>query len=221
AEPSSLADNALAVEFGVSPMTVRQAVQQLVTEGLLIRQRGKGTIVAPRPLRGSPQVMERLLEDWRLQGRDCRADILDRKLVAADARVAAVLGVQAGEHIAFVRRLRFVDGSPIALDNRYLSAELCEHFTNRDLAEKPIFMLLREKLHLPVTQATFTIRAAMADEYQARLLQIRRGAPILDREVDVTGADGVVFMTGNSLYHPDRFIFVATAPLDEAASGEA
>lgn len=202
-------------------MTVRQAVQQLVNEGLLIRQRGRGTIVAPKPLRGSPHAMERLLEDWRLQGRDCRADILERSVVDADQRTASILGIPAGTKVAYVRRLRFVDGSPIALDNRYLAPDLCEHFTNRDLAEKPIFTLLREKLDLPVTHATFTIRAATADDDEARLLLIRKGSPILDREVDVVGSDGRVFMTGNSLYHPDRFIFVTTAPLDETASGEA
>lgn len=220
-EPRGLADSALSIEFGVSPMTVRQAVQQLVNEGLLIRQRGKRTLVAPRPLKGALHVMERLLEDWRVQGRDCRAEILERKVIRADAPIAKALGVNAGSDVAYVRRLRFVDGSPIALDNRYLDAALCAQFSDAELAEDPIFLLLRRKLQLPVKFATFTIRAVAADDEQARLLQVRRGSPMLDREVEVVGSDGHIFMTGNSLYHPDRFIYVTTTPLDEAASGEA
>src|SRR5579872_4397651 len=69
-------DAALVAEFKVSPMTVRQAVQELVVEGLLVRQRGRGTFIARTPVRGPLDSLERYLERWRFPGRDFRVEIL-------------------------------------------------------------------------------------------------------------------------------------------------
>jgi GntR family transcriptional regulator len=86
-----LSDVALAGEFKVSTVVVRQAVQQLVQEGLLVRRRGKGTFLANEPLHGGLEALECFVDEWRLQGHSVRVELLDRRLIAANMTVAADL----------------------------------------------------------------------------------------------------------------------------------
>src|SRR5438105_10967393 len=71
---TSLTDQSLAREFGVSPLTVRQALNDLVRSGLVTRHRGKGTFVAAKPVQGSVDHLEALMSEWRIEGRDVRIE---------------------------------------------------------------------------------------------------------------------------------------------------
>lgn len=219
-DPRELSDAALATEFGVSIMTVRQAVQQLVADGLLERQRGKGTFVPRKPVRGPLDVLERNFEDWTFEGGSASARILERTLVAADMSLSAELGVANGTLVGYLKRLRFVGEFPVALDHRYLPAEFNALFSDDELIEHPLFLLLRHKLKQSLKLAHITIRAVSATEEEAEPLDVTVGSPLLDRGIQIVGDDGRVLMTGHSLYHANRFIYTSTLPLDGAQSNE-
>ena len=219
-DPRTLTDAALAAEFSVSIMTVRQAVQQLVADGLLERQRGKGTFVPRRPVRGPLDVLERNFEDWKFEGGSANAKVLERTLVAADMSLSAELGVASGTLVAYLKRLRFVDDFPVALDHRYLPCELNAQLTDAELVEQPLFLLLSNKLRQSLKLAHITIRAVSATEEEADPLDVTVGSPLLDRGIQLVGSDGRVLMTGHSLYHASRFIYTSTLALDGAQSSE-
>src|SRR4051812_14677961 len=101
---TGLSDQSLAREFGVSPLTVRQAVQDLVRSGLVTRHRGKGTFVAGKPVQGSVDHLEAFMSEWRIEGRDVRIEVLERSRMAASIPTAAALQIKPGQMVAFLHR---------------------------------------------------------------------------------------------------------------------
>ena len=205
-----LTDHALAREFGVSPLTVRQAVADLVQSGLVTRHRGKGTFVVAKPVQGSVDHLDASVNEWRVQGRDVRIQILERQRTAATIPTAAALDVRPGTIVAYLRRLRFADGHPVGIDYRYMLADVDQRLDDADLAHETIWEVLENKLGLVDLQANTTIRAAAASDEEARLLAIAPRSPVLNRGFQLVTAGGRPILVGHSIYHPDRFIHATT-----------
>jgi GntR family transcriptional regulator len=206
-DAGDLSDISLANEFKVSTVVVRQAVQKLVREGLLIRRRGKGTFLANAPLHGGLDALECFVDEWRLQGRRVRLELLERRLVAANMTVAAGLGVEPGTIVAYLTRLRFADDLPVALDYRHMPAELVEGVPDEDFLQESIWRVLRRAKNADPGETRITIKAAAANPEVARHLGVEVGSPVLDHEVQVVSDRGQIMILGSSLYHPDRFVY--------------
>lgn len=202
-----LSDIALANEFKVSTVVVRQAVQQLVQEGLLVRRRGKGTFLAEAPLRGALDTLECFVDEWKLQGHSVRLEVLDRRVIAANMTVAAGLGVSPGEMVTYLVRLRFADNMPVAVDYRYLPLELAEGIPNEEFLQESIWRVLRRSKNADPGETRITIKAAAATSEVARYLEVEIGSPVLDHEVQVVSDRGQVMILGSSFYHPERFVY--------------
>lgn len=207
---TGLSDQALTREFGVSLLTVRQAVQELVKDGLVTRHRGKGTFVVEKPLQGSLDHLEAFMREWRVQGHEVQIAVLERAVVAASIPTAAALNIKPGQLVGFLRRLRRADGHPVAIDYRYLLATLSAQLDDADLEHEAIWETLERKLGLLPRQSNTTIKAAAATAEEAELLQIPPYSPVLNRGFQLIAADGRPVLTGHSVYHPDRFIYAIT-----------
>jgi GntR family transcriptional regulator len=206
-EDQDFSDVALASEFKVSTVVVRQAVQQLVQEGLLVRRRGKGTFLANEPLRGGLDALQCFVDEWSLQGHSVRMELIDRRLVAANMTVAAGLGVRPGEIVAYLRRLRLADDLPVAMDYRYMQAELVSGIPDEDFLQESIWRVLRRHKNVMPGESRVTLKAAAATQEVAHYLGVPVGAPVLDHEVQVLDPRGRVLILGSSLYHADRFVY--------------
>jgi GntR family transcriptional regulator len=212
AEVTGLSDQALTREFGVSPLTVRQAVQDLVRSGLVTRHRGRGTFVVTKqkPVQGTVDHLEAYLSEWRVKGDDVRIEILERATTAASMAVAAGLQIAPGATVGYVRRLRHADGHPLGIDYRYILVEILSQLDDTDLQRETIWETIESKVGLPTLQSNTTIRAVLASAEEAALLKIPVGSPVLTREIQLIGTSGQPMMTGHSIYHPDRFIYATT-----------
>ena len=207
-----LSDIALSNEFNVSTVVIRQAVSKLVEEGLLVRQRGKGTFVTRKePLHGGLSALESFFDEWQLQGRRVRVELLDNRSVAASITVAAGLGVRTGEMVAYLRRLRFADELPVAVDYRWMPMDVVEGVGEQDFLQEAIWRVLRRYKNVDVAESRITIKAAAATAEVARYLEIGVGEPVLDHEVQVVDARGRVVILGSTLYHSERFVYTTTA----------
>lgn len=171
-------ENDLATDFAVSRNTVREALDLLRREGLIERIPGIGTVVTSARFDHSIDTLAGLAETLTGSGQ-VRNVVRDRGVVNAPATVAARLGLEAGEPVVYLERLRLADGEPLSLDRTYLVRELGEPLLEEDLAGRDIFALLEETSGRRLGGAAIALEAGSADEHAAALLAVPRGAPLL------------------------------------------
>ncbi|MGC1551121.1 MAG: GntR family transcriptional regulator [Rhodanobacter sp.] len=172
------AEDSLISRFAVSRTTVRKAIENLVTRGLVEIRRGKGTFVTEPKIRQDLTELTGFVEDMMSLGRHPSARLLDKRPIPADKTVAQHLGLSLGTLVYRIERIRLADGVAMSFDETYLPLEIGEKIANEDLEAEPIFALLEDKYDLPLIEAQYQLEAITADERVARVLGIEVGSPI-------------------------------------------
>src|SRR6267378_8701101 len=116
-------EDSLIARFGVSRITVRRAIQNLVSRGLVEIRRGKGTFVTAPKIMQDLKELSGFVEDMHVLGRKPTARVISKEIVTADATVASHLALTKGERIVRIRRVRLTDGVPLSFDETYLPLE--------------------------------------------------------------------------------------------------
>ena len=186
--------------FGVARMTVRQALDALVGEGMLERVPGRGTFVAQR--RTQPiAVLTSFTEDMRRRGLRPTSQTLVARLESAGPGVARALEIAEGERVVHWQRLRCGDGTPVCIENAYLNADLVHGMLDR-LPESLYEELTRRGLE--PTWGEDSVEAAAAGTPEARLLDVPPGSPVL-RIARRTCADKLPVEVSRSTFRADRY----------------
>ncbi|MFT4102013.1 MAG: GntR family transcriptional regulator [Burkholderiaceae bacterium] len=203
--------------FGVSRITVRQALSDLQGEGLVFKVHGKGTYVSrPRVF----QDLDRLQgfdAAMRQKGHETHSKVLSLKAVKPSPLVQERLGLGADDEITQLRRLRFLNREPISIDVSYLPLAVGERLARHDLAARDVFAILENDLQIRLGHADLQIRAMLADDEMGRQLGTETGSPILFIERTVHTTDGKPFEYENLYYRGDAFQYkvrVSGAPVD-------
>ena len=168
----------LSVDHGVSRITVRAAIGQLVNEGLLVRIHGKGTFVAARTARSRLHLAS-FNTDMRRLGLTPSTVVLDVTRTVPPQDTVDALGLAPDGEAVRVRRLRLADGTPMSVDDAWYSAALAPDLDACPLTGS-IYELLRERYGVTIDRAEQTVAAAEADEEHAALLGLAVGKPILE-----------------------------------------
>lgn len=201
----------LSNHFQVSRMTVRQAVMELVYDGLLHRTRGKGTFIREtKPFKRlfSSASVSGLYENIAAQGKELVSEIRSVKLAPATPAVANHLQVDPGTRVLQLERLRSVDETPIVWQISYLPHHLVPGLEEEDLSNASLNRRLQERYGFRFTRARTLITAHNATMTEAGLLHVRVGAALLQMEkVTYTNDDIPVEYVILSL-PPDRYQFV-------------
>lgn len=167
----------LAEQFGVSRMTLRQALASLVDEGRLYTVHGAGTFVAEARL--SKEVLfSSFTEDMLRRGSVPSSQVLRQQVLAAPASVAQALGLAPGTAVCQLERLRLADGVAVCLETASLPAAEVPGLLDEPVAGS-LYALLRERYGRPVVRAATTVSAIALDKHQATLLDDRLRAPAL------------------------------------------
>jgi GntR family transcriptional regulator len=187
----------LCQQHRVSRTVVRQAIGDLVSEGLLTRMRGKGTFVARPKLR--EQFMESTVgffEDLTAHGRGVSNQVLSVDLVEASPHIAEALGLAVTSRVIELVRLRSVNDESLALTKSYLnssSEDLLKDLCRANLARTSLYRFLEDRWNLRIESGQRSLGATKAKGMVARLLQVRSGEPVL--HIESTARDGL----GNAL----------------------
>jgi len=158
--------------YQVSRTTVRQVLDMLVNEGLIYRQRGRGTFVAEPTVE---QVMVRIVsfeEDMRQRGMTPSTQVLFSQLVPASAEMAGLLQIEPGEELARLERLRLADGEPMSVEESNLPHRYCRGVLDGDYATTSLRAALERDHGIRWSRAKQTIRAAPATEHLAEALSV-------------------------------------------------
>lgn len=192
----------LVTRFGMARMTVRQALDTLVAEGLLDRVPGRGTFVAER--RGSGEGLRGFADEMAGRGMVADSQTLHAQQAPASPGVARALGLTASDLVWHWRRLRLADGRPLAIEDSWFAATSLPDF---DPARPPtsLFDALGERGLRPVASED-SVAADLASPAEARQLGISRAAPVLRVARRGTVAGRPVVAT-RMMFRADRYTF--------------
>jgi GntR family transcriptional regulator len=202
----------LAATHGVTVMTVRQALQLLEQEDLVVSRHGLGTFAAPQRIRYEIGNLRSLAQEVAAQGLDLRTSVLRRGLVAPHPRVADLLRVDPAAPILSIERLRFVGQQPVVYQQSYLPAWLAEALDGVDLGAISLYDHLQSELQIVLARAQEKIHAICLAAPEAALLEELRGAAALLSERITFSLTGDPIMFDRAFMPGDR-VSVATERL--------
>ncbi|MBI2217448.1 MAG: GntR family transcriptional regulator [Candidatus Rokubacteria bacterium] len=182
--PGTRLDNqrALARQFGVTLMTLRQALEVLERDNLIARRHGLGTFVAAPSIDYDILQLRRFAGDLLALGECVDTRLLGSRFAASDRRVAAALGLSRDARVFVLERLRLIDGRPMSLQRSFLPGAVGEEIARTDLASTPLGEALEFKLGITVARARETVFAVRLKRREARELGCAGGAPAFESE---------------------------------------
>lgn len=207
-------DAELRVEFGVSRMTARNAMQRLAEEGLIARQPGRGSFVAEPPVHRRANRLMTFTREMLRRGLVPSSRLLTRTVRTATAAEAAALGIPVHDPVVHLRRLRCADERPIAIESSVLIGTCAEVVIAADLEHGS----LHEALHgagFTLRRGTGTIEAEAASDEDARLLDLQPGHPLLVERRVIADVHGRRIEATESRYPGDRYALEITFDVEE------
>ncbi len=199
-------------EFGVSRITVQQALGLLEREEIIRREQGRGTFyVGPRPHRTETRPSE-LLERLIKQREGSFNRVVGRLTIRATPRIAARLEIAAESPVDVIDRVTFVDHEPLAFVTAYLPRDLGAKIADAEseLSRSTIASILQDRFGIQIASVRQTIGAGLAEPAYAEAIGIEIGAPVLEGERIYIGADERPVFYSHAFYRADRHRFLVS-----------
>ena len=162
--------------YDVSRITIRQAISALVDEGLIVRERGRGSFVRSPVITAGARGLTSFSDEMAVLGMRPGGRVVSLRREPAPPEIAAKLQLAAGDPIVIIRRLRYADEAPIGVQTAYLPSASFPGLEHADLAGQSLYKHLDEQYGVEPAEAheTFSVTAITGDD--ARLLNVPDGA---------------------------------------------
>ncbi len=207
----------LSEQFQVSRITVRQALSDLTQHGHVYTRVGKGTYVSEPALLKPLGSLFGFSESVRQHGRKPSSTILAAGLTPASKDLADRLQVPPGDPLVRLRRLRRVDGLPIALELTHLPHNACPDLIQRLGDDASLYAVLEHEYGLSMAFAEITVGAGLTDEEESHLLGLSPSSAVLRAEQTSFVQDGRPMEVTCATYRGDGYHFNATLYRTRAA----
>lgn len=196
----------LSQDFDVSRMTLRQAIQTLVDEGILQRQVGSGTYVASSKVQEKMSGTTSFTEITESQGKKPSSKTVSYHVADPSISELEKLKLKDGDQILRMERIRYADQQPICFEVATIPINIVNSLNKEDITSS-LYKALEDKAGLKLGNATQTVSAILASEKIANFLNVKRGSAILRVRQVTTLDDGRPFEYVRSQYAGDRFEF--------------
>lgn len=190
--------------YEVSRMTVRQALNDLLRERVLVRKRGFGTFVAEHSVERTfhPDRVTGFFDEFSNDNAVLKSVVTENALITPPKAIAQLMGISETTPVCKLTRVRILDNQPIVVDESYLDQSLWEYLDGTDFSEISLFEYLLEVIGERPESSNVSVRASAVPQNMAAHLKVSSGAPILNVEMVNKYSDGRVLQVGR-LYCPE------------------
>jgi GntR family transcriptional regulator len=195
----------LSAAHGISRMTARQALVELQRSGSVYARVGKGTFVSPPKIEQQLQMVTSFTQEMRAQGELPSSRVLKASIGPVDPSITGALGIEAGDEVVTLSRLRLANGRPLGLETAYLPATNVPGLLRHDFERESLYETLTHDYSLTLFTASQTIEAALADERELELLEMSSPAAVLRLQRLTRSSDGRSVEFVISTYRGDMY----------------
>ena len=200
----------LAKLYEVSRMTARQAINELVDEGVLYRIKGKGTYVNHQKYEKSIHGLTSFSEDMIQKGFTPSSHLIQKKEIKATERIAAKLQIKPGDQVIELMRVRLADEEPMALEIVYLPTSIIKDVPE-NIGSISLYDYIEQDLGLLIDYSIQEIEAINLDDEVSQHLKVETGDPCLLICLQSYLKSGQIFEYVESYYRADRYKFIQPA----------
>jgi len=195
----------IARTLAISKMPVRQAFQKLRSEGLLVIARGKRPVIGSGRVPWNFQQLRGFSEEMKRRGLIPSARLLSLEIQEPEIDVAQALKLTSGERVYRAKRLRFVNGEPVAVVTSYLPARIFAGIDKQDLEKQSLYHIFEHTYMRKLHWAEEVIGAMNAGEEEAQILQSEPGKPLLIIKETTYDEQDIAIEYSVSLLRGDRY----------------
>jgi GntR family transcriptional regulator len=206
-------ENELSAEFGLSRMTARKAISILTDEGLVRRDKGRGTFVNKPRVEGGYFLIPDFHDEMRKQGLSSEVSLLGVKVVRAGRTAADRLGIRKGERVIFLERVLEADGEPMVYDRKYIILDRSQPLLEAELGHGSIEELFSANPRIAPVRADLELSVTTLTAAEAKLLGSSKGSAAFCMEQIIYAANDRRIAWGWLIYRGDRFSFRSSSRL--------
>jgi GntR family transcriptional regulator len=205
-----MSERELGEKFKVSRMTVRQALTEMIREGILYTQVGKGTYVNESKIKQELQTLTGFTQDMAVRGTVASGQVLEARVVPATLTLATIFSVSMHTEFVLLSRLRLSDGIPLAIEVAYILHQVCHGILKYDFSTESLYNILATHYNTILVRAEQTMEASLATPKEAELLQITSPSSVLRIERLSYNEQNTPVEYVVSAYRGDRYKFHTT-----------
>lgn len=194
--------------FGVSRMTVRQSITNLVNEGLLYREKGRGTYVATPKIEQPLSGLTSFTEDMLSRGMKPSSKLISFEKMIPEIDIVQELQLTKDEEVFIVKRIRYADDKPMAIERSYLPVKLVPDLELNDI-EGSLYSYIEKNERLIISHASQRMEAVLVKKEDAEFLQVFMPSAVLFIERISYLANDVPIEIVRSTYRADRYKFIS------------
>lgn len=194
----------LAAEFELSRTTTRRAIERLVRDGLLRKEPRRGTFVEEPKATVEALSLQGFSAQILRMGASPASRLLQFERLAPSARMQEALEIAEEQLVYAIERLRMVNGQPVALHKSYLPERLAPGLTRHHLKDRSLYDVLESDHGVKVVRAEETLQSSSATEYEAAVLGVEPGAPMLLLNIVLSSGMGQPVEVVRAIFRGDR-----------------
>jgi GntR family transcriptional regulator len=196
--------------FNVSRLTIRRALEELKFEGLITRHKGKGTFIVGKKEEESMNVLKGFTDKAKEEGLNARSLVLENKLVEIPSELCQIFGLENGAMVMLLRRVRFLNDEPVAIECAYLNPAVDIRILNilkKDMSKQSLYEFLRNELKIPLMRAIEELELTHVSSSDAKHLGLQPGTCALLRKRYTYTTNGRCIEFVRSIYRGDKYRF--------------